>query len=168
MGLTMDDKYNAAARQLAREYESSIPREMKVAELPKALQTLVKQPIAPVKPNGADKTNMLDKPNSPAKSSSSSASLSAAKIQVEIVNASGNADAANKIATIFRGRGFEVTSVSNLANQSKNTKVISNTNDDVVLSKLTGLPFDYVLTVNPDESKSIQATVIIGKDYIGK
>lgn len=162
LGLTLDDKYMSATRRLAAEYESSIPKEMKVVELPKSLQSVVKKPVTP-----PEKPKAADKPNNP-NSSQASAALPpspSGKIKVEVVNASGAADAGDKMAAVLRGQGFEVTDVSTITNPSRNTVVISNTTNNAVVSKLTGLPFQYVFQVNKDDSKTTQATVIVGKDY---
>lgn len=158
LGLVMDDKYMGTARQLAAEYEQSIPREMKIVEQPKSSQPVVKQPVQPDKPKPADKPN-IGQPSGPPPPPLSG------KIKVEVVNASGIADAGDKIAAVLRGQGFEVTGVSTITNPYKNTVVIANTANSAVVGKLTGLPFEYVLQVNKDDSKANQATVVIGKDY---
>ncbi len=162
LGLTMDDKYMDAARRLAVEYESSIPKEMKIVELPKSLQSVVKKPVPPEKPKSADKSNNSNS------AQSSPLPSPPGKIKVEVVNASGAADAGDKMAAVLRGQGFEVIGVSTVTNPTKNTVVISNTTNNTVVNKLTGLPFQYVLQVIKDDSKASQATVVIGKDYAGK
>lgn len=156
-GVTMDAKMLAEAESLESEYKRSIPREMKVAEVPKILQDVKKQankdkantaktaPAAAAKPGQADD-----------------------KIKVVVLNSSGVADAGEKIAGIMRSQGFEVESVVNSGSPNKNTVVISHTTNNAVVGKLTGLPFKYVLQVTKDDSKSNQVTVVVGKDYTGK
>ena len=84
------------------------------------------------------------------------------------MNASGVADAGDRIASILRGQGLEVTGVNSVSNSYKNTVVISNTTDSRVVNKLTGLPFKYSLQVTNDDVKTSDAIVVIGKDYTGK
>ena len=155
-GLAMDEKQAAAADKLAAEYERAIPREMHVAEVPKALQP------AKTKPDDKDKKTPGDKPVAPATASKPAVSD---KLRVTVINASGIADAGEKIAAIMRNQGFEVAGVSTSSNQSRNTVVISYTTNNATVGKLTGLPFKYVLQVAKDDSKANQVTVVVGKDY---
>lgn len=156
LGVTMDDKYVAASRREASEYETSIPKEMKIVEVPKA----VKQPT----PSTETKSKQNDKTDtSTAKNQQSSAST---KVRVEVINASGSADAGNKAASTLRSQGFEVVGVSTLTTPYANTVIISNSTSSNVLNKFSGLPFRYKLQINKDEEASVQATVVIGKDYV--
>ncbi len=158
LGVAMDEKYLNATRRDAGEYETSIPKEMKIVEVPKAVQQ-------PKPSTDSTKPKTTDKPPS---SAQSSAQTTPAKIRVEVVNASGSADAGSKMASILRGQGFEVVGVSTLTTPYKNTVIISNTTNSAVVNKLTGLPFAYALQVTKDDSKSTQATVVIGKDFAEK
>ncbi|MEG6586546.1 LCP family protein [Dendrosporobacter sp. 1207_IL3150] len=160
LGVTMEEKYVVTTKQEATDYETSIPKEMKIVEVPKVVKTedstkqavdknkSVEKPTAPTQPN-------INKPNT-------------AKIKVEILNASGSDDAGAEMAAILKKQGFEVVGVSSLTAAYKNTVVISNTTNSGVINKLTGLPFSYSLQVTKDESKGAQATVVIGKDYATK
>lgn len=153
----MDDKQLAIAEKLAAEYERSIPREMKVAEVPKALQ--------PLKGAAADK----DKKTAADKTDTATAKAAASdKLRVTILNTSGIADAGEKVAAIMRNQGFEIAGISSSASANKNTVVISYTTNNAVVSKLTSLPFKYVLQVTKDDSKANQVMIVIGKDYTGK
>ncbi|HEY3426027.1 MAG TPA: LCP family protein [Negativicutes bacterium] len=162
LGVAMDEKYKSITQNEAAEYEKSIPREMKIVETPKAAQP-VKPPTDPEKPKTTDKPNSPEKP-----STISPVPPTPAKIKVEVINASGAADAGDKIAAILRSQGFEVTGVSNLTTPYKNTVVISNTTNSAVVNRLTGMPFEYTLQVTKDDTKATQATVVVGKDYTGK
>jgi hypothetical protein len=162
LGVAMDEKYKSITQNEAAEYEKSIPREMKIVETPKAAQP-VKPPTEPEKPKTTDKPNSPEKP-----STISPVPPTPTKIRVEVINASGAADAGDKIAAILRSQGFEVTGVSNLTTPYKNTVVISNTTNSAVVNRLTGMPFQYTLQVTKDDSKATQATVVVGKDYTGK
>ena len=158
LGVKMDDKLVTASRREASEYETSIPKEMKIVEVPKAVQ----QPKAPT---DATKPKTADKPSITTSNVPDSAS---SKIRVEVVNASGSADAGNKVASVLRSQGFEVSGVSTLTTPYPNTVVISNSTSSTVLNKFSGVPFKYKLQINKDEDSNIQATVVVGKDYIGK
>ena len=159
LGVAMNEKYLAAARSEAGEYEKSIPKEMKIVEVPKKVQP-------PPKPStDANKPKTTDKPSS---SSLASTQTVPAKIRVEVVNASGAADAGSKMASILRDQGFEVARVSSLTTPQKNTVIISNTTNSAVVGKLSDLPFAYALQVSKDDGKGTQATVVIGKDFADK
>ncbi|VBB08839.1 lytr cell envelope-related transcriptional attenuator [Lucifera butyrica] len=171
-GIPLDNRYRETSRRMAGEYQNSIPREMKVTEAPaKALQL-----IKPVKPNKPDKTNLEEKPKPPDQPAppprpkqpdapAAKTSAEPARIRIDIVNASGVADAGEKVAALLRNEGFEVTGVTNITAPYKNTVVVSNTTDSAVVNHLTGLPFKYSLQVTKDDSKSTQATVVLGTDY---
>lgn len=158
LGVTMDDKTVTASRRDASEYETSIPKEMKIVEVPKAVQ----QPKAPT---DVTKPKAADKPSTTAPKTPDTAS---SKIRVEVVNASGSADAGNKVAADLRSQGFEVSGVSTLTTPYPNTVIISNSTSGAVLNKFSGVPFKYKLQINKDEDANIQATVVVGKDYVGK
>ncbi|MEN6411700.1 MAG: LCP family protein [Veillonellales bacterium] len=155
LGAAMDEKFVGATQREAAEYQSSIPKEMKVVEVPKAVQP-PKAPVEPAKP----KTGTPVSPPQPASS--------LAKVRVDVLNASGIDGAGARMASLLREQGFEVAGVSNSAAAYKSTVVISNTTDTAVINRLRGLPFPYALQITKDDSKSTQATVVIGKDYSGK
>ena len=56
--------------------------------------------------------------------------------------------------------------MSNTSTTARTTVTAHSKSSDVV-SKLRGLPFDYAFRVS-DDGSSVQGTVVIGKDYIGK
>ena len=162
LGVTLEEKYVTATQREATEYESSIPKEMKIIDTPKPVQT-TKEVKAPEKAKTTDKdttAKTADATKTPAKRTG--------KVRVEVVNASGVADAGDKVASILRGQGIEVAGVNTVGSSYKSTVVISNTDDSSVVNKLTGLPFKYSLQVTNDEGKSTDAVVVIGKDYSGK
>lgn len=144
-GTTFDERSVADARKLENEYEGSIPREMKVIDVPK-----VKQTAAPQTPN---------KPAVPAMSTN-------AKLRIEILNGSGSPEAGERVSALLRSQGWNVVSVGTTGITSRTTVTAHSKNSNVV-SKLQSLPFDFSLKVN-DDGSSVQGTVVIGKDYIGK
>ena len=167
LGVTLEEKYVTATQREATEYESSIPKEMKVIDTPKPVQA-TKEVKATEKEK--EKAKIADKETAAKKAAATSKTPAkrTGKVRVEVVNASGVADAGDKIAGILRGQGFEIASVNTVASSYKNTVVISNTEDSSVVNKLNGLPFKYSLQVTNDEGKSTDAVVVIGKDYTGK
>jgi hypothetical protein len=165
LGVTIEDKYLSVTQREATEYETSIPKEMKIVEKPKPVQQ-PKVEAALDKSKVSDKSGITTNPADPSKPNVKSPTSS--KVRVEVINASGISDAGDKIAGILRSQGFEVTGVNNVTNAYRNTVVISNTDDTKVVNKLTGLPFKYSLQVTTDEGKSNDAVVVIGKDYADK
>jgi LCP family protein required for cell wall assembly len=167
LGVAMEEKYVATTQKDVSEYETSIPKEMKVVETPKVTKNAVpEKKTAPDKSKKDDKSDKTDTSADAGKSVSKKANSD--KVSVEVVNASGMADAGDRIAEILRNRGFEVAGVTNTANAYKNTVVISNTTDSTVVNKLSSLPFKYSLQITKDEGKAIDAVVVVGKDYTGK
>jgi len=159
LGVKMEDKYVATTKQEATEYETSIPKEMKVIETPKVVKSedKTKQP---------EKTKETDKTDEDEKQDAKKPAPS--KIKVEILNASGSDEAGRDMAAVLKKQGLEVVSVSNLTIGYKNTVVVSNTTNSSVVNKLTNLPFSYSLQVTKDESKGVQVTILVGKDYLAK
>ena len=164
LGVTMEEKYVSTTQREVVEYETSIPKEMKIIDKPKPAQA-PKVATTPNKARTTDKVATQDKGSEGAKSGTKSTS---GRVRVEVVNASGVADAGDKIASLLRGQGIEVTGVNNVSSGYKNTVVISNTSDSSVVNKLSGLPFKYSLQVTNDAGKSSDGVVVIGKDYTGK
>lgn len=159
LGVKMEDKYVATTKQEATEYETSIPKEMKVIETPKVVKpegkTKQSEKMKDAEKNDEDEKQDVKKP-------------APSKIKVEILNASGSDEAGREMAAVLKKQGFEVVSVSNLTVGYKNTVVVSNTTNSIVVNRLTSLPFSYSLQVTKDESKGVQATVLVGKDYLAK
>lgn len=163
LGVNIEEKYLSATQREVTEYETSIPKEMKIIEKPKPVTKVV---ATPDKSKTTDKSTVPDKTNDSTKTGAKTSTSD--KVRVEIINASGVADAGDKIASMLRGQGIDVASVSTITNSYKNTVVISSTTDSKVVGKLTGLPFKYSLQVTNDEGKSTDAVIVIGKDYAGK
>ena len=163
LGVTIEEKSLAATQRDATEYETSIPKEMKIVEQPKP--KVVQTPKAPIVP---DKPKVDDKTGSSNNSNESTKPATSGKVRVEVINASGIPDAGDKIASVLRGQGIEVTGVNSVTNAYKNTVIVTSTTDSRVVSKLSGLPFKYSMNVTTDDSKSTDAVVVIGKDYAGK
>lgn len=162
LGLKMEDKYAATARQEAMEYETSIPKEMKVVETPKEVKPDTKTKTKDEKNKKSAEKDEDDSDKPAAKQPAPS------KVKVEVLNASGSDSAGREVAAVLKKQGFEVTSVANLTVSYRNTVVVSNTTNSNVVNKLTKLPFSYSLQVTKDEGKDVQATILVGTDYIAK
>ena len=167
-GIPLDEKYLAVARSLQAEYDASIPKEMKIIEVPKNVlpqksAVAPANPTAPVSPKGTDKPASTSAPVQPSKPV-----VADDKIRVEIVNTSGAADAGDKAASLLRSQGFEIASVTSGNTANRNTVIVSHTTNSAVVSKLTSLPFRYALQVTKNDSKANVVTVILGKDFVEK
>ncbi len=160
LGVVIEDKYLSTTQREVTEYETSIPKEMKIIEKPKPTQV---PKVAPA----VEKAKTADKVTTNATGSSKTTARNG-KVRVEIVNASGVSNAGDKMASVLRGQGIEVASISNTSSSSNNTVIVSSTTNSTVVGKLNGLPFNYSLQITNNEGKSTDAVVIIGKDYIGK
>ena len=67
-----------------------------------------------------------------------------------------------------RNRGFEVASVSGSSARQKNTLIVSHTMNNAVVNKLTALPFNYILQITKDDSRTVPVTIILGSDFVEK
>ncbi len=172
LDVKMDERVAKAMQQEAVEYETSIPKEMKIVDEPKALPAETKETD-----KDKDKAKSKDKkPDVAATNKKTTSESDKAKedkkprsstIHVEVVNASGIDGAGSEVASILKGQGFVVTGVSNMTAPYKNTVVITNTSDSGVVGKFAALPFSYSIQVNQENSSENYATVVIGKDYGG-
>lgn len=151
-----DERYLAAAKRTAVEYQNSLPDETVLS--PEKSATKPSTTVQPVKPLVPQKPSTA-KPAKP---------VQPATLRANVVNASGNAEAGAKMAAIMRQQGFDVTGVSTSGTVNRNTIVIAHTSQNSVLSKVTGLPFNYALQVSPQAASSAQVTVVIGKDFAGR
>ncbi len=158
LDVKMDDKVANAMKQQAVEYETSIPKEMKILDTPKEIKKTTDQAKDKTKDEKTKETSK-DKPDN-----KKTASKAPSTIRVEVVNASGIDGAGAEVAAILKRQGFVVSGVSTLTAPYKNTVVMANTSNEAVVGKFSGLPFSYSLQAN-DSSDGSQATVIIGKDY---
>lgn len=175
LDIKADDKYLVDAKRIAAEYENSIPQEMTVLDPPpKTAEELEqekeeqKKEEDKNKTKAADKENGKDKESQKAKVQDKPVLPPPAKISVEVFNASGVASAGDKMASLLRAQGFQVSGVSNMTSTYKNTTVVANTANSAVVDKLSNLPFQYSLQVGGGDNKNSQATVIIGRDFAGK
>jgi polyisoprenyl-teichoic acid--peptidoglycan teichoic acid transferase len=163
MGITPDAKALVAAKELASEYERSVPPEMEIVPTP---------PTADAKPEDKNKTadaaktdkNTATKPGTKT-DGQKPAGTKSTKLRAEIINASDNDEAGAKMASELRRHGFEVVAVITPTNPTKMTIIVDHTGTEAVIKKISSLPFDYNLSILKDGVKNAEITVIIGKNY---
>lgn len=166
LDVKMDDRIAKVMQQDAVDYESSIPKEMKIAESTEEMKKFTEKEMKKntaatdkIKENPKDQADTKDK--LPDKKINKTPDM----IQVEVVNASGIDGAGAEVAGILRRQGFVVTGVSTMTAPYKNTVVMTNTNNEEVVGKFSALPFAYSVQINQSDGDGAQATVVIGKDY---
>ena len=178
-GVPFEGKIKAAAQSAAAEYRQGFPANAHLDDgtyypgMDKAKTTKpgVKSPAAattktPVKP--PVKTPVPAKPSTktPAKPAPvKPTSALPSRMAAELVNASGQADAGKIIAGIMQSRGFEVLGVSTAGTMVRTTVVTSYTQHPSVISRLTSMPFRYVLNISEDPTREIPVRVLIGQDH---
>lgn len=165
LDVTMDGRITRAMEQEAAEYETSIPKEMKIVESEAERKQLVEKEIKKdaeksKKATAEQKTEKEPTDKDPAKKETKAPSI----LQIEVVNASGIDGAGAEVAAILKRQGFIVTGVSTMAAPYKNTVVLTNTSNEEVIGKFSALPFAYSVQVQSG-GDSGSATVVIGKDY---
>ena len=158
-GFKPDGQYMAVARQLAAEYQNSLPDETLISTVKpgstKPAQVKSGQAaLTPLKPIVPQKSPATAKPVSPTPA-----------IKADIINASGNPAAGEKMAAQLRQQGFAVTQINNSSNVNRVTVVIAHTAQETILNRVTGLPFNYALQVSPQAGSPTQVTVVVGTDY---
>ena len=178
-GVPFEGKIRAAAQNAAAEYRQGFPANAHLDDgtyypgMDKAKTTKpgVKAPAAsttktPVKP--PVKTPVPAKPSTTTPAKPAPAKPTSAlpvRMAAELVNASGQADAGNIIAGIMQSRGFEVRGVSTAGTPVRTTVVTSYTQHPSVISRLTSMPFRYVLNISEDPTREIPVRVLIGQDH---
>ena len=82
-----------------------------------------------------------------------------------LINCSGNKDAAQSAKARLQAAGFTVVNGGS-GDVIAETKVISNTNNGAVISRLSNIPFSHKISVTRDGDKSYDGVVMLGKDYL--
>ncbi|MEM5794965.1 MAG: LCP family protein [Bacillota bacterium] len=154
MGTNFDDRAMAAAQQQASEYQQYIPKEMVIPKQEDKPKELAKN-----KDGAAAKTPPQPTERKPA------GQTAPAKIRAEVINASGDSDAAAQMVRELQRQGIEVVSTSAARTPARVTTVIDHTGNATVQKKLNNLPFDYNLSILGDGAKGAEITVIIGRNY---
>ncbi|KYZ74738.1 hypothetical protein AXX12_16060 [Anaerosporomusa subterranea] len=164
LGIKPDAQYTSSANRLAAEYQNSLPDETVLSDKPVSTKSSLAKPGQPKSATTPVKPVVPQKPASQVRPAEPQSGL----IRVDIINASGNASAGEKMASQLKQQGFSVTEVSTSGNVNRNTIVIARSAQESILNRLTGLPFNYALQVSPQAGSANQVTVVVGKDYIGR
>jgi LCP family protein required for cell wall assembly len=162
LGIKPDAQYTSSANRLAAEYQNSLPDETVLSDKPVSTKSSLAKPGQPKSATTPVKPAVPQKPASQARPAAPQSGL----IRVDIINASGNASAGEKMASQLKQQGFSVTQVSTSGNVNRNTIVIAHSAQESILNRLTGLPFNYALQVSPQAGSETQVTVVVGKDYV--
>lgn len=137
-GKPTDAQYKAATDKMAAEYAKSLPNETKA--VPTGSIVRKANPSATAAPN---------------------------KARVEIINASGDNQAGEKMASILLARGFEVIGINNSSNNiRRNTLITMHVVNNAVIDKLSSIPFHYVVQMASGNVKDEAITVTIGQDFV--
>lgn len=173
LGFKADDNYLAAAKRVAIEYQNSLPDETTTGKetskpgatkqdktKPGAIKPGVTKPGQTITPTNPVAPQRPNQPKAPA--------TQTGPIRADVVNASGDPAAGEKMASQLRQQGFTVNQVSSSSNVNRHTIVIARSSQEAVLNKVTSLPFNYALQVSPQAGSVTQVTVVIGKDYTSR
>ena len=193
-GVPFTGKVEAAARRADEEYRNGFPanahlddgtyypgmdkdkaKTLKPGEKPPAKTPVKPGTVVPIKPGTTPAKPGVTAPTKPAAPTPTKpvapkpapTSSAPVRLATELVNASGQAEASDRIASIMENRGFEVTGVSTMWSPIRTTVVTSYTQNPSVVAKLTDLPFKYVLNIAEDNNRAIPVRVLIGQDYGG-
>ena len=193
-GVPFTGKVEAAARRADEEYRNGFPanahlddgtyypgmdkdkaKTLKPGEKPPAKTPVKPGTVVPIKPGTTPAKPGVTAPTKPAAPTPTKpvapkpapTSSAPVRLATELVNASGQAEASDRIASIMENRGFEVTGVSTMGSPIRTTVVTSYTQNPSVVAKLTDLPFKYVLNIAEDNNREIPVRVMIGQDYGG-
>jgi len=136
LGVTFDEKMQAAATAMAEELSEAVPKGTQVLndESKKSDRSETKNAATPAKKRS--------------------------HITVLIINSSGINGAGARVADIMRGQGFAISSVETGKSSSVQRTTITAAAGEI--DKFYGMPFPCTIM---DGGASGQATVIIGKDY---
>lgn len=187
-GATMTDRYRNAAELMEKEYNEAVERARQgdISDESKAEDGKLeekdskdKEKSVLSKDEKADADDKDDKKNSDDKKSSRDRKRAAAKAGaanisstqksggtvVRLVNCSGKKDAMESAKARLQAAGFTVILGGN-GDIIAETKVISNTNNGAVISRLSNIPFNHKISVTRDGDKSYDGVVMLGKDYL--
>ncbi len=187
-GAEMTERYRSAAELMEREYNEAVERarqgdtsdESKPDDDKDTLEKKDGKDNDKAKLSEDESTDAKDeKKVSDDKKSSSDKKRAAAKAGaanissnqksggsvVMLINCSGNKDAAQSAKARLQAAGFTVVNGGS-GDVIAETKVISNTNNGAVISRLSNIPFSHKISVTRDGDKSYDGVVMLGKDYL--
>ena len=187
-GAEMTERYRSAAELMEREYNEAVERarqgdtsdESKSDDDKDTLENKDGKDNDKAKLSEDESTDAKDeKKVSDDKKSSSDKKRAAAKAGaanissnqksggsvVMLINCRGNKDAAQSAKARLQAAGFTVVNGGS-GDVIAETKVISNTNNGAVISRLSNIPFSHKISVTRDGDKSYDGVVMLGKDYL--
>ncbi len=180
-GVPFEGNVRAAAERAAAEYRAGFPANAhlddgtyypgmdKDATKLKPGQKAPVTPATPTKPGQkAPVKPAPTKPPAPTPTKPAPTKpISAAPVRLAtvLVDASGQGGAGEKIASIMASYGFEVLGVATHDTVVRTTVITSYTQNPSVVSRLTALPFRYVLNITEDATSTVPVRVLIGQDH---
>lgn len=185
-GATMTERYRTAAELLEKEYVEAAERAQqgdtsdeskpdkdneKLSETDEAgdkdkLAEDKDDKKADADKKDSDKAVKSDKKRAAAKSGAANiaSTRKSSGTVVKLINCSGKKDAMESAKARLQAAGFTVIN-GGTGEVISATKIVSNTNNGAVISRLSNVPFNHKMSVTRDGDKSYDGTVYLGKDY---
>ena len=183
-GATMTERYRSAAELMEREYNDAVERARQgdnSEEVNKDADEKAKDDNDKDDKLSKDKDDDVDKDDKKGndkKSSKKDKKRAAAKAQAEsvmstkssggtvvkLINCSGKEDSVQSAKARLQAAGFTVISGGS-GDVIAETKIVSNTNNGAVISKLSNVPFAHKMSVTRDGDKSCDGIILLGEDY---
>lgn len=183
-GATMTERYKTAAELLEKEYveaveraqqgdtsDESKPDKEKLSETDEAgdkdkLAEDKDDKKADADKKDSDKALKSDKKRAAAKSGAANiaSTRKSGGTVVKLIDCSGKKDAMESAKARLQAAGFNVIN-GGTGEVISATRIVSNTNNGAVISRLSNVPFAHKMSVTRDGDKSYDGTVYLGKDY---
>lgn len=114
----------------------------------------------------ADKERRSSKKSSAAKENAAELAVSSRSsgTVVQLINCSGREDAVKAATAQLKAAGFTVVNGGS-GDVIAETKVVSNTNNGAVISRLSNIPFAHKMSIIRDGNKDIDGVIMLGQDY---
>lgn len=184
-GATMTERYKTAAELLEKEYveaaeraqqgdtsDESKPDKEKLSETDEAgdkdkLAEDKDDKKADADKKDSDKALKSDKKRAAAKSGAANiaSTRKSGGTVVKLIDCSGKKDAMESAKARLQAAGFNVIN-GGTGEVISATRIVSNTNNGAVISRLSNVPFAHKMSVTRDGDKSYDGTVYLGKDYL--
>lgn len=183
-GANMTERYKTAAELLEKEYveaaeraqqgdtsDESKPDKEKLSETDEAgdkdkLAEDKDDKKADADKKDSDKALKSDKKRAAAKSGAANiaSTRKSGGTVVKLIDCSGKKDAMESAKARLQAAGFNVIN-GGTGEVISATRIVSNTNNGAVISRLSNVPFAHKMSVTRDGDKSYDGTVYLGKDY---
>lgn len=179
-GATMTERYRTAAELMEREYVEAVERAQQGDVSDESSPEQDKEELSEDDDDKlvedktgkqtdtdkrSDKTVKSDRKRAAAKSGAANiASARSGGTVVKLVNCSGKKDAAESAKARLQAAGFTVIN-GGTGEVIAATKILSNTNNGAVISRLSNVPFAHKMSVTRNGDKSCDGIVYLGKDY---